>query len=178
MPGEAAASGLRFFLDRGLGSLVVPRALRAAGWVLETMDERYGADRSQEIQDAQWIEEATLRGDILLCKDLAIARNALEAQVIYMTSARVFALSSASLAGPVMAQWYLGNEAKNCHHGAQGKGTVRHGRESFLQPPASHTRLPTQLMNPLDVLPVAGWEKFGRPEPPRASLNIAEFRRK
>jgi uncharacterized hydantoinase/oxoprolinase family protein len=51
VPGEAAASGLRFFLDRGLGSLVVPRALRAAGWALETMDERYGADRSQEIQD-------------------------------------------------------------------------------------------------------------------------------
>jgi hypothetical protein len=29
-----------------------------------------------------------------------------------MTSARVFALSSASLAGPDMAQWYLDNEAK------------------------------------------------------------------
>jgi hypothetical protein len=112
VPAVAATSGLRFFLDRGLGSLVVPRALRAAGWALETMDERYGADRSQEIQDTQWIEEATLHGDILLCKDLAIARNTLEAQVIYMTSARVFALSSASLAGPVMAQWYLSNEAK------------------------------------------------------------------
>ena len=40
MAEEAAASGLRFFLDRGLGSVVVPRALRAAGWSLETMDER------------------------------------------------------------------------------------------------------------------------------------------
>jgi hypothetical protein len=112
VPGEAAASGLRFFLDRGLGALVVPRALRAAGWVLETMDERYGADHSQEIQDTQWIEEATLNGDILLCKDLAIARNPLEAQVIYMTSARAFALSNAALPGPTMAQWYLDNEAK------------------------------------------------------------------
>jgi hypothetical protein len=110
--GEVAESGLRFFLDRGLGSLVVPRALRAAGWVLETMDERYGADRSQEIQDTQWIEEATLRGDVLLCKDLAIARNALEAQVIYMSGARAFALSNAALAGPTMAQWYLDNEEK------------------------------------------------------------------
>ena len=44
MAGEAAASGLHFFLDRGLGAFVVPRALRAAGWMLETMDERYGAD--------------------------------------------------------------------------------------------------------------------------------------
>ncbi len=47
MAGEAAASGLRFFLDRGLGAVVVPGALRAAGWTVETMDERYGADQSQ-----------------------------------------------------------------------------------------------------------------------------------
>jgi hypothetical protein len=37
---------------------------------------------------------------------------AYEAQVIYMASARVFALSNAALAGRVMAQWYLANEAK------------------------------------------------------------------
>lgn len=74
MAGDAATSGLRFFLDRGLGSVVVPRALRAAGWALETMDERYGTDRSQNIQDTQWIEEATVAGDVLLCKDLAIAQ--------------------------------------------------------------------------------------------------------
>jgi hypothetical protein len=61
------------------------------------------------LRETQWIEEATLAGDVLLCKDLAIASNALEAQVVYMTSARVFALSSASLTGPVMVQWYLGN---------------------------------------------------------------------
>ena len=29
-----------------------------------------------------------------------------------MTGARVFALSSARLTGPTMAQWYAGNEAK------------------------------------------------------------------
>lgn len=112
MAGEAAASGLRFFLDRGLGAFVVPRALRAAGWTLETMDERYGADRSQIVEDTQWIEEATLAGDVLLCKDLAIATNPLEAQVVYMTSARMFGLSNAALSGPAMSRWYLDNEAK------------------------------------------------------------------
>ena len=76
------------------------------------MDERYGKAGSQHIQDTQWIEEASLAGDVLLCKDLAIAHNALEAQVVYMTSARVFALSNASLAGPAMAQWFIDNEAK------------------------------------------------------------------
>lgn len=76
------------------------------------MDERYGADQSQDIQDTQWIEEATLAGDVLLCKDLAIAQNPLEAQAVYMTSARVFALSNAGIPGPAMALWYLGNEAR------------------------------------------------------------------
>ena len=122
MAGDAATSGLRFFLDRGLGSVVVPKALRAAGWLLETMDERYGADQSQNIQDTRWIEEATLAGDVLLCKDLAIAQNRLEAQVVYMTSARVFGLSNASITGPMMAQWYMDNEARivNAASGAAG----------------------------------------------------------
>jgi PIN like domain len=120
--GEAAASGLRFFLDRGLGAFVVPRALRAAGWTLETMDERYGADQSQSIQDAQWIEEATLAGDVLLCKDLAIAQNPLEAQAVYMSGARGFALSNAQVTGNVMSQWYLGNEAKIVKTALRAKG--------------------------------------------------------
>jgi PIN like domain len=110
--GEAAVSGLRFFLDRGLGALIVPRALRQTGWNIETMDERYGADQSQSIQDVRWIEEATLTGDVLLGKDLAIARNSLEAQVVYMSGARAFALSNASLAGADMARWYLKHEAQ------------------------------------------------------------------
>jgi hypothetical protein len=110
--GEAAASGLRFFLDRGLGARVVPQALRQAGWNLETMDERYGKASSQDIQDTQWIEEAALADEILLCKDLAIARNPLEAQVIYMTGARAFALSNATLTGPTMADWYTSNETR------------------------------------------------------------------
>lgn len=111
MAGEANASGLHFFLDRGLGSRLVPEALRDAGWKLETMDERYGKEASQSIQDTQWLEEATLAGDILLCKDLAIAHNPLEAQVVYMSAARLFGLSSARLTGRQMAEWYLNNEA-------------------------------------------------------------------
>jgi len=122
MAGEAAASGLRFFLDRGLGAIVVPGALRAAGWTLETMDERYGSDQSQSVQDPQWIEEAALAGDVLLCKDLAIAQNPLEAQTIYMTSARAFALSNAAIPGPTMAKWYLDNEAKIVRTASRAKG--------------------------------------------------------
>ncbi|MFI6906577.1 hypothetical protein ACIBKY_35320 [Nonomuraea sp. NPDC050394] len=115
MAGEARESGLTFFLDRGLGSRIVPNALRAAGWVLETMDERYGKDESQQIEDVRWIEEATLRADILLCKDLAITRNLVEARVIYMSGARIFALSNAGVVGKEMAGIFLANEAKIIH---------------------------------------------------------------
>lgn len=97
MPGRRASavteSALRFFLDRGLGSRIVPEALRGAGWELETMDERYGVSASQGISDVKWIEEATDNGDVLLCKDMAIARNPLEGAVIYRVSARAFALA-------------------------------------------------------------------------------------
>jgi hypothetical protein len=86
------------------------------------MDERYGAGQSQHIQDTQWIEEATLAGDVLLCKDLAIVQNPLEAQAIYMTSARVFALSNAAIAGTTMAKWYVDNEAKIVRTALRAKG--------------------------------------------------------
>ena len=58
----------------------------------------------------------------MLCNDLAIAQNPLEAQAVYMTSARVFALSNAAIAGPAMAQWYLGNESKIVKTALRAKG--------------------------------------------------------
>lgn len=45
--------GTRFFLDRGVGSRVVPDGLRAAGWIVTTMDERYGREASQGIADTK-----------------------------------------------------------------------------------------------------------------------------
>jgi hypothetical protein len=111
MPGRRAEPVLRFFLDRGLGSLIVPRALRAAGWILETMDERYGVQESQRISDTQWIEEATENGDVLLSKDLRIAKNPLEAAVVDRVSARAFGLARRDVDGAAMASRFLGNEA-------------------------------------------------------------------
>jgi hypothetical protein len=86
------------------------------------MDERYGAGQSQGIQDAQRIEEATLAGDVLLCKDLAIAQNPLEAQAACMTGARAFAPSNAQITEPAMAQRYLDDEAKIVKTALRAKG--------------------------------------------------------
>ena len=107
---ETRELSLRFFLDRNLGSRTVPETLRAAGWTLETMDERYGSDESQNISDVQWIEEATDHGDVLLTKDLRIAANPLEAAAVNRVSARAFGLARRDIDGPTMAAYYLDNQ--------------------------------------------------------------------
>jgi hypothetical protein len=107
---EVSAPVLRFFLDRNLGSRIVPMALRDAGWLLETMDERYGAHASQLIRDVQWIEEATDHGDVLLTKDLRIAANPLEAAAVHRASARAFGLARRNIDGSTMTSYLLGNQ--------------------------------------------------------------------
>lgn len=71
------------------------------------MDERYGRDRSQRITDAEWVGDAASRGEVLLCKDRAIAARPAEAMAVYFNEARVFALAHASLTGPAMADVFL-----------------------------------------------------------------------
>lgn len=106
MPG-----GFAFFIDRGVGSRIVPDGLRARGWVVTTMDERYGTQRSQAVIDVDWIRDATGRGEILLAKDRAIAKKPLEAQAILEVRAKVFVLASAQLTGAQMLDRLLANES-------------------------------------------------------------------
>lgn len=91
---------------------MVPSALRAAGWVLETMDERYGAHMSPSIKDVRWIEDAANRGDVILCKDLRIAYNPLEAAAVNRTSARAFGLARRDIDGPTMATCFLSHQER------------------------------------------------------------------
>lgn len=103
-------SALTFFVDRSLGSHTVPTALRTAGWLLETMDERYGLSRSASIKDVEWIEEAADRHDIILCKDLRIAQNPLEADTVSRTGARVFGMARRDIDGLSMARCFVDHE--------------------------------------------------------------------
>jgi hypothetical protein len=107
-PSEIAAEpALTFFADRSLGSLIVPNALRAAGWTVETMDERYGPEKSPTLKDVEWIEDAAFQGDVILCKDLRIASNPLEAAVVYRTSARAFGLVRRDVDAATMISYFL-----------------------------------------------------------------------
>ncbi|KZE94614.1 hypothetical protein AVP42_00898 [Agromyces sp. NDB4Y10] len=98
------------FIDRGMGSRIVPDGLRAAGWDVETMDERYGPEVSKGLSDVRWIAEAATAGDVILCKDRRVASNPLEAQTIYMHDARVFVLANQNITGPHMLRWLIANE--------------------------------------------------------------------
>lgn len=98
---------LRFFSDRSLGDHVVPEALRAVGWHVVTMRERYGTITAQALADIDWIRDATAEGEVLLTGDKAIAKRPLEARAVIAASARVFALGNSSLTGPQKAQRLL-----------------------------------------------------------------------
>lgn len=90
---------LRFFVDRSLGNHVVPAALRAAGWDVVTMRQRYGEVSAQQLADIEWISDAADLGDVLLTADKAIARRPLEALAVIQAQARVFALGSNQITG-------------------------------------------------------------------------------
>jgi hypothetical protein len=104
--------GTRFFLDRGVGSRIVPDGLRAAGWIVTTMDERYGREASQGIADPTWIRDASQAGEVVITKDRAIAKRPLEAEAIYYSEARVLAIASAQITGPEQLKRLLHNASR------------------------------------------------------------------
>lgn len=120
------SADLAFFLDRGMGSKLVPSGLRALGWTVTTMDERYGTKESQSIPDPTWIRDAAERGEILLCKDRRVAKRPLEAQAIYYSEARVFVIASAQITGPQMLE-RLENNAVAIARLALRRGPWVHG---------------------------------------------------
>jgi len=72
---------LRYFLDRSLGSRILPTLLREQGWLVETMDERYGAARSQHVTDVTWIENLR-EEEIALTSDGKIGKVAIQVDAI------------------------------------------------------------------------------------------------
>jgi hypothetical protein len=104
-------SELRFFSDRSLGDHHVPNALRAAGWQVVSMRERYGSVTAQQLADIDWIRDAASEGELLLTGDKAIAKRPLEARAVVSAHARVFALGKNQLTGQQKVERFLRHEA-------------------------------------------------------------------
>ena len=65
----------RFLTDRNLGARVVPNLLRAAGFDVTTLQERYGIARAERVSDEEWLADAGHDNLIVLMKDKRIRRT-------------------------------------------------------------------------------------------------------
>jgi hypothetical protein len=74
-----------FFIDRSLGRLDVPNALRSAGYLCELHDDHF----SQNTEDTAWLAAVAAQKWVVLTKDERIRYRPLELQAL--KSARVLA---------------------------------------------------------------------------------------
>lgn len=92
-----------FFLDRSLGAEVVPARLRAAGFSVVTMRERYGERRAQRIADAEWLADVGRDGLVVVMKDKRIRRRPAEQAAVVAHAVRCFCIARGDLTGTAMA---------------------------------------------------------------------------
>ncbi len=103
-----------FFVDRSLGSAIVPAALRAAGLTVHALVDVY--PKREDVDDETWIAESTAKGWVLLTKDRAIRRNQAEREAVARAGARMFCIPSASLTAAEMGQRFVDNRHRIIQH--------------------------------------------------------------
>lgn len=94
------AEPFTFFIDRSLGSGIVPSALRACGEAVVVHDDHFGEDTT----DVAWLAEAGRRGWVVLTKDARIRTNALERGELLSAGVAAFMLGRGDLRGTEMAR--------------------------------------------------------------------------
>jgi hypothetical protein len=99
-------------LDRSLGSVQVPRILRAAGLRLQTLVDVYGSPADERIEDPQWLRLAGERGWVVFMKDQRIRYREVERAAVLDSRVRAFCLSSGNLRSPEMAGHFLARLAE------------------------------------------------------------------
>ncbi len=95
-----------FFVDRSLGRLVVPGALRSLGFVVYTMADVYPNGADESVEDERWIRDADHAGWVALTKDERLTRYASEQAALEASTLRLFAIANQNLTGPQMAQLF------------------------------------------------------------------------
>jgi predicted nuclease of predicted toxin-antitoxin system len=81
-----------WFIDRSLGRRLVTE-LRSAGFLVEEHADHFAPDAP----DAEWLGEAGRRGWVVLTKDKAVRRNALELAAIRESGVACFSLGRGDL---------------------------------------------------------------------------------
>lgn len=100
----------KFFVDRSLGRVAVPAALREDGWLIVTLAEHYGMPADEQVADTEWIAEAASRGWAVLMKDKRIRHRDAEIEAVVQHKARCFVVTRGDLASADMAQRFMVNK--------------------------------------------------------------------
>lgn len=101
---------LRFFIDRSLGRVAVPAALRDDGWSVVTLAEHYGMPRDEQVADTEWIADAASRGWPVLMKDKRIRHREAEIEAVIRYKAKCFVITRGDLASADMARRFTTNK--------------------------------------------------------------------
>ena len=91
-----------WFVDRSLGRKIVDD-LRVAGFNVE----EHAAHFADDAPDVEWLGEAGRRGWVVLTKDKAVRRNALELQAILASEVACFSLGHGNLKAEQMAKAFV-----------------------------------------------------------------------
>ena len=95
---------LVFFVDRSLGSKIIPGALREAGEEVRIHDEHFAKDAKDEV----WLAEAGKKGWVVLTKDKHIRYRGVEIHALRAAKVRAFVLSaSGDLSGAEVSQIFV-----------------------------------------------------------------------
>jgi hypothetical protein len=84
-----------FFIDRSLGKIDVPGALRAAGYHCEIHDEHFG----QQTEDSVWLNAVADKKWIVLTKDERIRYRPLELKALESARLRAFIVICGNVRG-------------------------------------------------------------------------------
>lgn len=97
------------FIDRSLGFHDVAKGLREAGIEAYSIEDLYGKDAAERMDDEVWIKDAAERGMIQFTKDKKIRYVPSEKAAVKDSGARVFCLSSGDLTVEQQVQAFLKN---------------------------------------------------------------------
>jgi len=92
---EKQLESFTFFVDRSLGRVIVPDALRKIGLNVEVHADHFEHDAP----DTLWLEKCGEKGWIVLAKDKAIRKNPLERQAILTHGLAAFFLLKTNATG-------------------------------------------------------------------------------
>jgi hypothetical protein len=94
---------LTFFVDKCLGTRVVPNALRARGVDVEVKTDHFAPDT----KDTDWLLEVGKRGWVILSKDKHLRHNYLEIVSLLESGTASFLLTSGNFTGEEMANAFV-----------------------------------------------------------------------